>query len=381
MSGSTVIILMMAHQAAERRRREEEERRKREEKERKRREEEERRRQEEHRKMIKHRKNSPVVCNEEEWQINRCVKAISLQTCVQDLITAIEKERPKVIETEERNYDEKIIETGYEYELSRNNIDKDIANLEELGVFIKGTQCELSRLAHVDSKIAKIEQSIEHFGNTFTINNNQPIELNPEILSNKRYFEERYEKTNPEEIEREIVELDAKMKRYQKVGKVLGFLLKTKGYLRLEDQSKSLSNRKTESNLRKKELQSFKSLDKDQLLAIKSYFNHLDELGKISEQIKTLFNTKASLKNDNNTHVYDLTVKEVMSNNNYSELVSETHDYITRIYENDEETMKQAYDLVAGEYPIEIPRRFLYNLIITNMRSYTREGIKELNLK
>ena len=43
--------------------------------------------------------------------------------------------------------------------------------------------------------------------------------------------------------------------------------------------------------------------------------------------------------------------------------------------------MKQAYELVKGEYPIEISERFLYDLIITNVRNYNRESIKEFRLK
>lgn len=382
------LTLLMEMEEEEERRREEEERlrreeqrRREEEEERRRKEEERRRKEEEHRKMIEHRKNSPVICNDEEWQINRCVKAISLQSSIKDLISTIEKERPTVIEKEEKKYNDRIFDVGYEYELARNNIDKDIETLEELGVFIKGTQYELSRLAHVDANIAKIEQTIEHFGNIFTINNNQPIELNSDILSNQKYFEERFEQTNPEEIERESIVLDAKINKYHRVGKVLGFLLKTKGYLKLEDQSKSLSKRKQESILRKKELQSFQSLNKDQLLAIKSYFSHLDELSKISDKLKSLFNEKDDLKNNDNKYIYDLTIKSIMYDSRYNELVSEVYDYISRIYSNDEETMKQAYELVKGEYPIEISERFLYDLIITNVRNYNRESIKEFRLK
>lgn len=382
------LTLLMEMEEEEERRRKEEERLRREEQRRReeeearlRREEERRRKEEEHRKMIEHRKNSPVICNDEEWQINRCVKAISLQSSIKDLISTIEKERPTVIEKEEKKYNDRILDVGYEYELARNNIDKDIETLEELGVFIKGTQYELSRLAHVDANIAKIEQTIEHFGNIFTINNNQPIELNSDILSNQKYFEERFEQTNPEEIERESIVLDAKINKYHRVGKVLGFLLKTKGYLKLEDQSKSLSKRKQESILRKKELQSFQSLNKDQLLAIKSYFSHLDELSKISDKLKSLFNEKDDLKNNDNKYIYDLTIKSIMYDSRYNELVSEVYDYISRIYSNDEETMKQAYELVKGEYPIEISERFLYDLIITNVRNYNRESIKEFRLK
>ena len=87
------IIAMQSHQrrmqdAARRRRREEEERQ---------RQAAEKRRREE-RKLIEHRKNSPVICNNEEWQINRCVKAISMQSSIQYFITEIEEVKPTVIE-------------------------------------------------------------------------------------------------------------------------------------------------------------------------------------------------------------------------------------------------------------------------------------------
>ena len=70
---------------------EEEERRRREEK--KRREEE--RREEEREREIQHRKESPVVCNDEEWQINRCVKAISLQPFVKEFLKVFKSSRLK----------------------------------------------------------------------------------------------------------------------------------------------------------------------------------------------------------------------------------------------------------------------------------------------
>ena len=101
MSAGAIVVLMMA-QEQERRRREEEERRRRRRQEERRREEE-RKRQEEYRKMVEHRKYSPIVCNDEQWQLDRCVKAISMQPCVRSLVSAIEKTRPKIIEIEEKN--------------------------------------------------------------------------------------------------------------------------------------------------------------------------------------------------------------------------------------------------------------------------------------
>ena len=173
------VIAMQSHQrrmqdAARRRRRREEEERQRQAAEKRRREE---------RKLIEHRKNSPVICNNEGWQINRCVKAISMQSCVQDFITAIEEVRPTVIEREKTNYDRKLIDVGFDYESDKNSLDTDIDKLRELGISIDGDYYTLSRLAHVDNNMAKPIKSTETYGNRFTIMNGQPIALDPSILS------------------------------------------------------------------------------------------------------------------------------------------------------------------------------------------------------
>ena len=78
--------------------------------------------------------------------------------------------------------------------------------------------------------------------------------------------------------------------------------------------------------------------------------------------------------------VYDLAIKDIMANPRYSEMVSEVSDYINKIYSNDKVTMEDAYELVKGEYPIEIPRRSIYNLIISNMKKNTKKGGKQKSL-
>ncbi len=42
--------------------------------------------------------------------------------------------------------------------------------------------------------------------------------------------------------------------------------------------------------------------------------------------------------------------------------------------------MQKAYELVKGEYPINISRRFIYDLIIDNIKKYKKEDIKTLKL-
>ena len=367
------IIAMQSHQrmmqdAARRRRRQEEEERQRQAAEKRRREE---------RKLIEHRKNSPVICNNEEWQINRCVKAISMQSCVQDFITAIEEVRPTVIEREKANYDRKLIDVGFDYESDKNSLDTDIDKLRELGISIDGDYYTLSRLAHVDNNMAKPIKSTETYGNRFTIMNGQPIALDPSILSIDGYFEKKYQEMNPEELEKEFIKNSKKVQRYQKVGKLLKFLLKTQKYIELKDDTDDLAAKHSECELRREQLQSYKSLTKEQLEAIKSYFLHMSELVKTSDEIKVLFDERDALVKESNERVFDLAIKEVISNNKYSEVVAEVYDFINRVYANDEETMKQVYELVKGEYPIEVPRRFIYDLIISNRSNYTKDGVKE----
>ena len=375
MAAGAIIALMMAQQ--HQRRMEDEARRRRRRQEEERRREEERRKIEENRKMIEHRKTSPVVCNDEKWQLDRCVKAISMQSCVQDFISIIDVVRPTIIEREEKNYDRELLDVGYEYESLKSDLDGDIETLKKLGIYIDGDQYKLSRLTPINTNIAKPEQATESYGNTFTIMNGQPIELNQGILSSEGYYEEKYQEMNPEELEKAYIDNSSRMKKYQKYGKLLKFLLKTRKYLELEEVVENLSVKHEQCELRKKEMQSFKSLTKEQLLAIKSYFLHLDQLIKTSDRIKVLFDDKALLRYESNEKVYDLTIKEIISNPEYSELVYEVYDFINKVYSNDEETMKLAYELVKGEYPIEVSRRYIYDLIINNRNNYSKEEVKE----
>ena len=377
MSAGAVIALMMAQQHHRRMQEDARRRRRRREEEEKRRKEEQRKREEEHRKMVEHRKSAPVVCNGEEWQQDRCVKAISMQSCVQDLISTIDMVRPSIIDREEKNYDRKLLDVGFEYESLKSDLDSDIETLKKLGISIDGDQYTLSRLTPINTNIAKPERATESYGNTFTIMNGQPIELNPTILSSEGYYEEKYPEMNPIELEKAYTDNNSRMKRYQKYGKFLKFLLKTKKYLELEEEVEDLTTKHEQCELRKKEMQSFKSLTKEQLLAIKSYFLHLDQLIKTSDRIKVLFDDKALLRYESNEKVYDLTIKEIIYNPEYSELVHDVYDFINKVYSNDEETMELAYELVKGEYPIEISRRFIYDLLIANLKEYQKAGTKE----
>lgn len=380
MSAGALIALMAMQQ--HQRMMQEQERRRRQENERQRRirEENERRKQEEYRKMVEHRKYAPVVCNDEEWQIDRCIKAISAQPCVRSLFKLIEKTRPEIIKIEEEKIDEKISKKGYQYELIRKELDNDIKKLKELGITIDGEQYELSRLAPTNTNIANIEEAREYFGNIFSIMDSQPIEINPNIMSSNDYYKKRYQEMNPDDLEQEYIETDSKMKRYHKYGKYLKFLLKTKKYIELEEKSEMLTEKYKECELRRKEMNSFESLSVEQLSLIKSYFIHLKQLDKFSKAIKKLFKEKVYLFDENNSMIYDLTIKDIIANDEYSELLSEIYDYINKIYSNDEETMKQVYAFVKGKYPINISRRFIYNLIISNMKQYSKEDKKELKI-
>jgi cytidylate kinase len=40
--------------------------------------------------------------------------------------------------------------------------------------------------------------------------------------------------------------------------------------------------------------------------------------------------------------------------------------------------MKEAYELVKGMYPIDIQDRWIYDLIINNLKSYKKEKSKSL---
>lgn len=377
---SELLFLVMMMGAME----EEEERRK---KRREEKEEKEKRRREEHRKMVEHRKNSPVIYNDEKWQIERCVKAISLQSCVQKLVKVVEKVKQDLITTEEKKYDDQILELGNEYELYRNNLDSDIKTLAKMGITIDGYCYKLVKPSSINTKIAvKPDITYEYFGNNFTIMNNEPIDLNQDILSDEKYFEDRYNNLYPDEVAKQIIEVKEKMKKYEKYGKVFGFLLSTRKYYNLEDELRELNEKKELCELRKREMESYNLLTKEQLLIIKSYFINIDKLIKKSKEIYNLFNSREFLKRNTDTkyfdngNYYDSAIKEIMNREEYSELVSEVNDYISNIQSNDPETMESAYELVKGEYPIEIERRFIYGLIITNLSGYNKEEEKRISL-
>ena len=164
------------------------------------------------------------------------------------------------------------------------------------------------------------------------------------------------------------------------IGKYLRFILKTKKYLELEDEASNLKARYETCELRKKEMDIYKSLTKEQLVAIRSYFNHLSELESVSKKISGLFTAKATLRKENNEEVDQLVINEIMSNGEHNDLLAQVYDYINKIYANDEVTMQGAYDLVKGEYPIHISRRYIYDLIIRNIRNMNKEDSMKLKL-
>lgn len=381
MSTAAFMLLMAAQQQQQRRRREEEyQRRQREERRRKEREAEARRQAEEHRKMVEHRKSSPVVYNDEGWQQDRCVKAFSMQPCVQSLVSIIEEVRPTIIEEEQSILDRKIMEVGHRYEMVRRKIDQDIETLRNLGIAVSGKQYHLSRLVPTNTNMAIIKQINEFMGTTFTIADGQPIEINPRILDNPEYYQRRYEELHPEETARDFTETTERMRKYQAIGKYLRFLLRTQKYLDLEEHSERITAAQEKCELRKKEMQSFQSLNKEQLLAIRSYFKHLGQLTNISIEIENLFHIRGLVKDPSNERVSDLTIKRVLTNEDNSEVLDQVRDYMTRLQSNDEETMKEAYEMVKGEYPISINRRKLYDLIIAHMKGYKKEDTKKLKL-
>ena len=74
--------------------------------------------------------------------------------------------------------------------------------------------------------------------------------------------------------------------------------------------------------------------------------------------------------------LHKIRINEVMNNPEYTEVVLQVYDYITKILNNDKDTMKEVYDLVKGEYPINISNRFIYDLIISNMASLDKKDDK-----
>jgi hypothetical protein len=364
------VIVMQQHQEEMRRRQEEERRR------RQREEEERRRREEEERQMIEHRKNSPVVFTHEGWQIDRCLKAFSLQASVQRLVSLVDEVVPMVIEREDNKYNDKLLDLGTEYELVKTSLNNDIDELRKLGITVSGNQIKYMRVA--ESKISKPEKEIEGFGKTFTVANSQPIELDPDIMSKEGYFEDRYKKMNPQELEKEYHKISSKMNRFTKAGKVLGFLLKTDKYLDLKEENDAITSRHDECITKKKEMESFDSLNKEQLLAIKSYFVTLSKLRKVSANIEYLFQEKDTLKDKDNGYAFNLSLGEVIENSDNRDLIRQVHEYIEKICYNDEETMKEAYELVKGEYPIKIQRRCNYEHMMNVLKEDCLNRVKKV---
>ena len=369
MSEDAFTVMMIMHHGEEMRRRIEEER------------EEERRREairrEEHRRMIEHRKNSPVVYNDQEWQISRCVKAISMQPCVQEFVSLIDKVKPLVIQEEEKHYDEELINAGYEYEMVRNEIVSDIEDLKKSGVTITGSQYNFVRLVPTNTSIGMVEQTTESFGKTFVIQDQERLDLNPSIISDRDYYKDRYIEMNSDEIEKDINEVKAKINQYNKYGKVFGFLLSTRKYERLNDKSYELNDKRSECELRKRQMEAYSLLTEEQLSLIKSYFEHLDQIYNNSNKIANLFRAKELLRDNNNKNIYANTVEYIVSNEEYKDIVDQTYDYISKICSNHADTMTEAYELVKGEYPIDIPNRFIYDMIISRMNNYNKHDAKK----
>ena len=128
-------------------------------------------------------------------------------------------------------------------------------------------------------------------------------------------------------------------------------------------------------------MESFQSLTKEQLIAIKSYFEHLAQLTEISNRLQRLFSAKTHLSDPDNQEIYELTIKEIIPSGEYSELVEQVRDYVMRIQSNDEETMKNATEAVKGEYPIYVSSRFVYDLIISSVNKLSKRDVKELKLR
>ena len=116
------------------------------------------------------------------------------------------------------------------------------------------------------------------------------------------------------------------------------------------------------------------------LLAIKTYFEHLVKLSTIGNRISNLFYTKRQLSSSDNKGIYELTIEEMLTSGQYDELIAQAKDYISRITGNDEETMKEAYEFVKGQYPIEVSRKFIYELLISKLKGYQKENPKKLIL-
>lgn len=367
MSASTFLYLMMLE---ENRRREEEEEERERARRRKRREEEERKRKE-HKAMVLERKNSPVVFNGEDWQISRCIKAIRMQPFTMELLKIIDEVKPEIVEREKEKFDYVILDAGVEYEEIKENLKEDLEKLKKLGIVVSGTQVELSKLE--ETKNAVLEETSESFGNTFAIQDGPEIELNTYILSSEYYFEKKYNSTNPERIEDELSYANQKISKYEKYAKLFRFLLNTEGYAYYKKIAESMAQRLEECNQAKREMDSYNSLTKEQLLVIKSYFANLDKLSEVSKRIDSLFNSKDAVGDKNDTNIYNLVIDEILRREEYEEVTSQVTDYVSRIVNNDQTTMHEVYELVKGEYPIETPNRFIYDYLIKVVENCVKE--------
>ena len=342
----------------------------------------ERVREEDKEDMIKFRKNAPVVYNNERWQRDRCAKAMSLQPCIQELISVIESLKLQVIEREKHIFNQNILEIGTEYERVRQEIEEDISTLKDMGITVTGNEYALTRIKPSSSKVIKPELAMEALGKTFIIRNGTPIVFDSSILSDKGYFDKKYLDMNPEEIERDFNETTKRMKRYQLLGKYLKFILESDKYLDLKYHSRSITRKHEECELVKGQMQSYRLYDQKRLLAVKTYLVHLNKLYELSQQTNELFSSKGYLIHEYMSYkFYDLTFEEIMSSDEYSELLNQVYEYVNRLISNDEETMKEAYELVKGEYPIKIDNRYVYSLIIENADNYKVEKPRVLGLK
>ena len=299
------IIMMMAHQN-QMRMREQSRIRREEDRRRRKRLEEKRKREAEN----QHRKTSPVLYTEENWQQDRCLKAISMQPTVKKIMEIIEEVRPNIVKKEQEKIDEMILKIGYEYEVIRQELEVEIKKLKKMGISIEGKQYELTRLSPLNTKLARPKQVKEFLGSTFIIMDGQPIELNLEILSQENYFEKRYTELNPDKVEIEFNEKKSRMKRYLMFAKYLKFLLRTYKYILLSEDLEFVTRRHERCELRRRELESYNSLNQEQLLLINSYFNHLAQLTKISSKLTSLFQTKRNLDSTDNENIYKLTIEE-----------------------------------------------------------------------
>lgn len=368
MSASTFLYLMMLE---ENRRREEEEEEERERARRRKRREEEERKRKEHEAMVLERKNSPVVFNGEDWQVSRCIKAIRMQPFTMELLKIIDEVKPEIVEREKEKFDYVILDAGVEYEEIKENLKEDLEKLKKLGIVVSGTQIELSKLE--ETKNAVLEETSESFGNTFAIQDGPEIELNTYILSSEYYFEKKYNSTNPERIEDELSYANQKISKYEKYAKLFRFLLNTEGYAYYKKIAETMVQKLEECNQAKREMDSYNSLTKEQLLVIKSYFANLDKLSEVSKRIDSLFNSKDTVGDKNDTNIYNLVIDEILRREEYEKVTSQVTDYVSRIVNNDPTTMHEVYELVKGEYPIETPNRFIYDYLIKVVKNCVKE--------